>query len=65
MRIDSEGTIWSVTYFHAIARGAVFWSNGNKWRKHSSRTARPITDGIPNRSFYFGAHEVCERAIEA
>ena len=65
MRIDSAGTIWQVTYFKYVARGSVFWCNGNKWRKHSTRTARPLTDGIPNRPFYFGAQEVCERSLES
>ena len=63
MRIDTAGTIWQVDYFRNVARGAAFWCNGNKWRKQSSRTARPISDGIPNRAFYFRGNEICESVL--
>ena len=61
MRIDSSGAIWRVAYFRDVPKGDVFWSNGNKWRKTSSRTAIGVSDGLPKRPFYFGMMEVCEK----
>jgi hypothetical protein len=60
MRIDSNGTIWKMAYFKNAAIDSLFWCNGNKWRKVSTRTARPISKGIPERAFYFGQSELCE-----
>jgi len=64
MRIDANKTIWRPTQFGAANIGQTFWSNGNKWRKVSTRTAAIV---YPKRFvdtwFYFGQTDVIETAI--
>lgn len=60
MRIDSVNRIWKVAYFRDIPKGEIFKTNGNTWRKASTRTARAVSEGLPSHAFYFGQGEVCE-----
>jgi len=64
MRIDSSGAIWKVAYFRDVESGSVFWCNGNKWRKTSSRTARGVSDGLPASAMYFRQNEICETQVK-
>lgn len=61
MRKDSNGTIWQAAYFRQVTINAIFWSNGNKWRKASTRTARMVDSAYTPRAFYFAQNEVCEK----
>jgi hypothetical protein len=64
MRIDTAGTIWKVDYFRNAEKGETFHSNGNKWRKRSTRTAeivRPVE--YAGHWFYFRNGDVIERAL--
>jgi hypothetical protein len=64
MRKLPSGQIVKVDYFRNAERGEIFHSNGNIWRKRSSRTAEII---YPERFkplwFYFGSREIIERPL--
>jgi hypothetical protein len=44
--------------FSQVSRGALFASNGNIWRKRSTRTAVMHWPAGPEHSFYFGQREM-------
>jgi hypothetical protein len=63
MRIDTAGRVWKVAYFRSVTIGEMFRTNGNTWRKQSSRTAIGLSDGLPSRAMYFRRSEVCETIL--
>jgi hypothetical protein len=65
MRQDASGTIWTPAYFRQVPVGQAFWSNGNKWHKKSSRTARMVyPESYAGKTFYFRQGELCERQFQ-
>lgn len=61
MRIDTTDTIWKVNYFRNTPVGELFWSNGNKWRKRSTKTAAIVSpDCYAGTWFYFRQNDIVE-----
>jgi len=64
MRIDSNKTIWQVTYFKLVPVGASFKQDGNTWLKRSTRTAiMTKPERFAGKWFYFRGNERCEVAL--
>lgn len=61
MRMDSSGTLWKIAYFKDCPIGGELWANGNRWLKHTNRTAEIVwPKEYGNKRFYFGQYETCE-----
>ena len=65
MRKDSSGATWRVVQFADVPVGCVFKSNGNAWRKRSTRTAVMVSPSrYAGQWFYFNWYETAKIEYE-
>jgi hypothetical protein len=52
-------------YFEELPIGTLFGSNGNSWRKQSTRTAKYLGPWDAGRVFYFSKKDLVEVGIHS